>query len=67
VDSQRLRELRGGEPIIVAGLVTIRQRAAPANWTIFLLLEDEWGFITVIGSPFLLEKFSEVVKFGLLS
>jgi error-prone DNA polymerase len=64
VDSQGLRELRGGEPIIVAGLVTIRQRPASANGTIFLLLEDEWGFINVVVPSFLVEEFSEVVKFA---
>jgi error-prone DNA polymerase len=57
-----LRELRGGEPIIAAGLVTIRQRPASANGTIFLLLEDEWGFINVFVPALLVEEFSEVVK-----
>jgi error-prone DNA polymerase len=64
VDSQGLRSLRGGEPILVAGLVTIRQRPASANGTIFLLLEDEWGFINVVVPSFLVEEFSEVVKFA---
>ena len=40
VDSNGLKKLRGGEKILVAGLVTIRQRPASANGTIFLLLED---------------------------
>ncbi|MBA3342628.1 MAG: error-prone DNA polymerase [Gemmatimonadaceae bacterium] len=64
VDSQGLRELRGGERIVVAGLVTIRQRPASANGTIFLLLEDEWGFINVVVPSFLVEENSEVVKFA---
>jgi error-prone DNA polymerase len=64
VDSQGLRSLRGGEPVVVAGLVTIRQRPASANGTIFLLLEDEWGFINVVVPSFLVEEFSEVVKFA---
>jgi error-prone DNA polymerase len=64
VDSQGLRSLQGGEPIIVAGLVTIRQRPASANGTIFLLLEDEWGFINVVVPSFLVDEFSEVVKFA---
>jgi len=64
VDSQGLRALKGGEPIIVAGLVTIRQRPASANGTIFLLLEDEWGFINVVVPSFLVEENSEVVKFA---
>jgi error-prone DNA polymerase len=64
VDSQGLRSLSGGESIIVAGLVTIRQRPASANGTIFLLLEDEWGFINVVVPSFLVDEFSEVVKFA---
>jgi len=64
VDSCGLKELRGGESIIVAGLVTIRQRPASANGTIFLLLEDEWGFINVVVPYFLVDEFSEIVKFA---
>jgi error-prone DNA polymerase len=64
VDSQGMQKLRGGEPILVAGLVTIRQRPASANGTIFLLLEDEWGFINVVVPNFLVDEFSEVVKFA---
>ena len=48
----------------VAGLVTVRQRPATAKGTIFLLLEDEWGFINVIVSPSLVEKYADVVKFS---
>jgi error-prone DNA polymerase len=64
VDSEGLKKLRGGERILVAGLVTIRQRPASANGTIFLLLEDEWGFINIVVPSFLVEKNSEVVKFA---
>jgi error-prone DNA polymerase len=64
VDSEGLKKLHGGEKIIVAGLVTIRQRPASANGTIFLLLEDEWGFINIVVPSFLVEKNSEVVKFA---
>ena len=64
VDSSGLEDLRGGEKIVVAGLVTIRQRPASANGTIFLLLEDEWGFINVVVPSFLVEENSEVVKFA---
>jgi error-prone DNA polymerase len=64
VDSEGLKKLRGGERILVAGLVTIRQRPASANGTIFLLLEDEWGFINIVVPNFLVEKNSEVVKFA---
>lgn len=64
VDSRGMQTMRGGEPIVVAGLVTIRQRPASAKGTIFLLLEDEWGFINVVVPNFLVEENSEVVKFA---
>jgi len=64
VDSEGLKKLQGGENILVAGLVTIRQRPASANGTIFLLLEDEWGFINIIVPSFMVEKYAEVVKFA---
>jgi error-prone DNA polymerase len=64
VDSEGMKKLQGGERILVAGLVTIRQRPASANGTIFLLLEDEWGFINIVVPSFLVEKYSEVVKFA---
>ena len=64
VDSEGLKKLKGGEKILVAGLVTIRQRPASANGTIFLLLEDEWGFINIIVPSFMVEKYGEVVKFA---
>ncbi|MEO7682555.1 MAG: hypothetical protein ABIU86_01345, partial [Gemmatimonadaceae bacterium] len=64
VDSEGLKKLKGGEKILVAGLVTIRQRPASANGTIFLLLEDEWGFINIVVPSYLVEANSEVVKFA---
>jgi error-prone DNA polymerase len=64
VDSNGLKELKGGERILVAGLVTIRQRPASANGTIFLLLEDEWGFMNIVVPSWLVEPNAEVVKFA---
>lgn len=64
LDSRALRELRGGEQVIVGGLVTIRQRPQTANGTIFLLLEDEHGFINVVVPSRLVEPNREVVKFA---
>jgi error-prone DNA polymerase len=64
VDSEGLKKLRGGERILVAGLVTIRQRPASANGTIFLLLEDEWGFINIVVPSWLVAKYDDVVKFA---
>jgi error-prone DNA polymerase len=64
IDSKALRELKGGEQVIVGGLVTIRQRPQTANGTIFLLLEDEHGFINVVVPSWLVEPNREVVKFA---
>ncbi len=64
LDSKELHELEGGEQVIVGGLVTIRQRPQTANGTIFILLEDEYGFINVIVPSKLVEPNREVVKFA---
>jgi error-prone DNA polymerase len=62
LDSQDLEKARSGERIIVGGLVTVRQRPETANGTIFLLLEDERGFINVIVPHQLVEANVEVIK-----
>ncbi|HEY8469906.1 MAG TPA: hypothetical protein VIL18_09695, partial [Longimicrobiales bacterium] len=43
--SDRLREERDGARVVVAGLVIARQHPETANGTVFVLLEDEAGFI----------------------
>jgi error-prone DNA polymerase len=64
LDSKQLEKLRGGEWISTAGLVTIRQQPQSAKGTVFLLMEDEFGFINVIVSKKMAEEFSEVVRFS---
>jgi len=64
LDSRDLLVLRGGERITTAGLVTIRQQPQSAKGTVFLLMEDEFGFINVIVSKKLVEEYSDVVKFS---
>jgi len=64
LDSRQLEELKGEEWITTAGLVTIRQQPQSAKGTVFLLMEDEFGFINVIVSKKMVEKYSEVVKFS---
>ena len=56
--------LRDGARVVVAGLVTVRQRPASAKGTVFVLLEDEWGFINVIVNATVVAEHSEVVKFA---
>jgi error-prone DNA polymerase len=60
--SRELAELRGGERVTVAGLVTVRQRPHTAKGTLFLLLEDEHGFINVIVPRTMVEANDRVVK-----
>lgn len=59
-----LPSLRDGQRVVVAGLVTVRQRPESAKGTLFLLLEDEWGFINVIVSRTLVERYGDIVKFA---
>jgi error-prone DNA polymerase len=62
LDSRDLERARNHERIIVAGLVTVRQRPETANGTIFLLLEDEHGFINVIVPRHRVEPNADVIK-----
>lgn len=62
VDSRDIESIPSGRIITVAGLVTIRQRPSTANGTIFLLLEDEHGFINVIVPAKLVPDNEEAVK-----
>jgi error-prone DNA polymerase len=64
LDSRDLMDLDGRRDILVGGLVTIRQRPVSANGTVFLLLEDEHGFINVIVPEKIAAEYSEVVKFA---
>ena len=61
-DSRDLESTPSGKIVTVAGLVTIRQRPATANGTIFLLLEDEHGFINIIVPASLVPANEEAVK-----
>lgn len=63
-ESQTLGKLPDGAPVVVAGLVTVRQRPPSAKGTIFLLLEDEFGFVNVIVSPRHVARYTEVVKYA---
>ncbi len=62
IDSRDLEGLAHGRTVTVAGLVTVRQRPATAGGTIFLLLEDEYGYVNVIVPYPLVAPNEEVVK-----
>lgn len=64
VTSEDFERLRDGERVVVAGLVTVRQRPSTAKGVVFLLLEDEWGFINVVVPKKLVERYSDVVRFA---
>jgi error-prone DNA polymerase len=63
-DSREMGSLEGGENIVVAGLVVARQHPETAKGTVFLLLEDELGYINVIVPASLYKKNREVVNFS---
>ena len=50
IDSRQLMQMPNGRTVTVGGLVTVRQRPATAGGTIFLLLEDEHGYVNVVVS-----------------
>lgn len=56
LSSALLRQLKHGQSVEVAGLVTTRQRPMTAKGILFITLEDEWGFINLIVSPKLFEE-----------
>jgi error-prone DNA polymerase len=62
IDSRGLLEARDKRIVTVGGLVTVRQRPATAGGTIFLLLEDEWGFMNIVVPQKLVGPNEEVVK-----
>jgi len=62
--SRELSEYDEGSRVVVSGLVIARQHPATARGTVFLLLEDEFGFINVIVPARLYERNREVVRFS---
>src|SRR5690606_32621720 len=59
-----LDERPQGSTVLVAGLVVARQHPATAKGTVFLLLEDEFGFINVVVPAKLYKKNLETVKYS---
>jgi error-prone DNA polymerase len=59
--SADLDALSDGSPLVVAGLVVVRQHPATARGTVFLLLEDEHGFINVIVPPPVYQRHRETL------
>jgi error-prone DNA polymerase len=62
--SRALGDYDDGAHAVVSGLVIARQHPATAKGTVFLLLEDEFGYINVVVPAKLYEKNREVVRFS---
>jgi error-prone DNA polymerase len=61
-DSRDLERMPHRRDVTVAGLVVIRQRPSTANGTLFMLLEDEHGFINVVVRKDQVDPNEEIVK-----
>jgi error-prone DNA polymerase len=59
--SRDLSDLPDRAPVLVAGLVVARQHPATARGTVFILLEDEDGFINVIVPPPVHQQYRETI------
>ncbi|MBV9775261.1 MAG: error-prone DNA polymerase [Gemmatimonadetes bacterium] len=62
--SADLPNLANGAIVLVSGLVVARQHPQTAKGTVFVLLEDEWGFVNVIVPARMYERNRETVKFS---
>jgi error-prone DNA polymerase len=60
--SADLAGFASGERIVVSGLVVARQHPATAKGTVFVLLEDEFGYMNVIVPRTLYQENREVVR-----
>jgi len=62
--SRDLPSYVSGEPIVIAGLVVARQHPETAKGTVFVLLEDEFGYLNVIVPRETFARNREVVKYS---
>ncbi len=60
--AQELHEVEHGTRVLVAGMVTHRQRPATASGVIFLNLEDESGLLNVICSVGLWNRYRRIAR-----
>jgi len=61
VDSIRLKTMRNGASVAVAGVVLVRQRPGSARGVVFLTLEDEFGVCNAVIWPQVLERHRAIV------
>jgi error-prone DNA polymerase len=62
VTAAGLRAVEGGTRVLVAGMVTHRQRPATAAGVIFVNLEDETGMVNVICSVGLWRRYRRIAR-----
>jgi DNA polymerase III alpha subunit len=60
--SQRLKHMRHGQRVAVAGLVTVRQRPGTAKGMVFMTLEDETGMANLVIRPNIWERNRRVAR-----
>jgi error-prone DNA polymerase len=60
-DNRKLRTLKNGAPVTVAGVVLIRQRPGTAKGVVFLTIEDEFGICNAVVWPQVLETHRAIV------
>jgi error-prone DNA polymerase len=60
-DNRKLRSLRNGAAVSVAGVVLVRQRPGSAKGVVFLTLEDEFAVCNAVIWPQVLETHRAVV------
>jgi error-prone DNA polymerase len=60
-DNAKLKTLRNGAPVTVAGVVLVRQRPGSAKGVVFLTLEDEFSVCNAVIWPQVLETHRAVV------
>ena len=60
--AQELHEVEHGTRVLVAGMVTHRQRPATASGVIFINLEDESGMLNVICSVGLWNRYRRIAR-----
>jgi len=62
VQAKRLRRMRNGQPVAIAGLVTLRQRPGTAKGMVFMTLEDETGMANLVIRPNIWERERRVAR-----
>ena len=62
LSSRQLAKTQVEDFVKTAGLLVIRQSPPTAHGMVFLTLEDEWGFISVIARPNIAERYKKIIK-----